>query len=83
MTTAQLIKTLELRCRCKMLGFPEKVKLDFEGAFRGLGLGDYLASRGIGLGVVPAEYHEGISEVERSVGTVRRKIEIFRSSRAF
>ena len=26
---------------------------------------------------VPAEYHEGISEVERSIGTIRRKVETF------
>ncbi|CAE7407625.1 RE1 [Symbiodinium natans] len=76
MTTAQVCRTLELRW-CQIFGFPETIKLDPEGAFRGLDLGEYCSSRGIELSVIPAEYHEGISEVERSIGTIRRKIEAF------
>eukprot|EP00439_Symbiodinium_sp_Y106_P078915 s1939_g17.t1 len=75
-TTAQVIKILETRW-CQIFGFPEMLKLDPEGAFRGYDLGEYCASRGIYLDVVPAEYHESISEVERSIGTIRRKIETF------
>ena len=75
-TTAQVIKVLETRW-CQIFGFPETLKLDPEGAFRGYDLGEYCASRGIYLDVVPAEYHESISEVERSIGTIRRKIETF------
>ncbi|CAE7708420.1 RE2, partial [Symbiodinium microadriaticum] len=75
-TTAQVVRTLESRW-CQLFGFPETIKLDPEGAFRGLDLGEYCASRGIELGFVPAEYHQGISEAERTIGTIRRKIETF------
>ena len=82
MTTAQVCKVLELRW-CQMFGFPERIRLDPEGAFRGLDLGDYCASRGVELTFVPAEYHEGISEVERSIGTIRRKVETFMRAEQF
>ena len=75
-TTAQVIRTVETRW-CQLFGFPETIKLDPEGAFRGLDLADYCSSRGIELGFVPAEYHQGISEAERTIGTIRRKIETF------
>ena len=47
-TTAQVVRTLESRW-CQLFGFPEVIKLDPEGAFRGLDLGEYCASRGIEL----------------------------------
>ncbi|OLP85639.1 putative transposon protein [Symbiodinium microadriaticum] len=75
-TTAQVVRTIETRW-CQLFGFPETIKLDPEGAFRGLDLAEYCSSRGIELGFVPAEYHQGISEAERTIGTIRRKIETF------
>ena len=59
LTTAQVVKIIETRW-CQLFGFPECIKLDPEGAFRGLNLSEYCAERGIELGVVPAEYHEAI-----------------------
>ncbi|CAE7230659.1 RE1 [Symbiodinium necroappetens] len=82
MTTAQVCKVIESRW-CQIFGFPEILKLDPEGAFRGLDLGEYCASRGVELGVVPAEYHEAISEVERTIGSIRRKVEAFMRTEQF
>ncbi|CAE7219859.1 RE1 [Symbiodinium sp. KB8] len=82
MTTAQVCKVIESRW-CQIFGFPAILKLDPEGAFRGLDLGEYCASRGVELGVVPAEYHEAISEVERTIGSIRRKVEAFMRTEQF
>eukprot|EP00439_Symbiodinium_sp_Y106_P058651 s5262_g8.t1 len=76
MTTAQVCRVLETRW-FQIFGFPENIKLDPEGAFRGLELREYCLSRGVELLPVPAEFHEGISEVERTIGTIRRKVETF------
>ena len=76
LTTAQVVKIIETRW-CQLFGFPECIKLDPEGAFRGLNLSEYCSECGIELGVIPAEYHEAISEAERTIGTIRRKIETF------
>ena len=82
MTTVQVCRVLETRW-CQIFGFPEVIKLDPEGAVRGYDLGEYCASRGVELGIIPAEYHEGISEAERSIGIIRRKVEAFMRTEQF
>ena len=62
-------------------GFPERLKLDAEGALRGNLLRDWCAERGVELFHAPAEHHEYISEVERTIGNLRRKIETFLKQR--
>ena len=74
MTALQVCRAVKLRW-CQLFGFPETTKLDPEGAFRGLDSADYYcSSRGVELQMVPA-VNEGISEAERSIGTIRRKVE--------
>ena len=48
-----------------------------EGAFRGRGLEEYAASRGIEILPVPAEHHESTGDVERNIGTLKLRMEKF------
>ena len=58
-------------------GHPGRIRCDLEGAFRGTELADYCADRGIELLQVPAEHHQATGDVERMVGELRHKIELF------
>ncbi|CAE7470265.1 unnamed protein product [Symbiodinium sp. CCMP2592] len=75
-TSAQICHLLE-EAWTQYFGFPERIKLDAESALRGALLRDWCATRGVELLHAPAEHHQFISEVERSIGTLRRKIETF------
>ncbi|CAE7794276.1 RE2 [Symbiodinium sp. CCMP2592] len=75
-TSAQVCHLLE-EAWTQYFGFPERIKLDAESALRGTLLRDWCATRGVELVHAPAEHHQFISEVERSIGTLRRKIETF------
>ena len=55
-------------------GFPKRIRLDQEGAFRGTGLHDWCGERGIELDFVPAEHHESTGDVERAIGELRKKM---------
>ena len=79
-TSAQVCHLLE-EAWTQYFGFPERLKLDAEGALRGNLLRDWCAERGVELLHAPAEHHEYISEVERTIGTLRRKIETFLKQR--
>lgn len=58
-------------------GYPQRLRCDLEGAFRGLLLADFCDTYGIELISVPAEHHQAIGEVERGIGELRRKMELF------
>ena len=58
-------------------GIPAVIKLDLEGAFRGLQLRDWCGTRGVRLEHAPAEFHQSIGDVERQIGFLRHKIEVF------
>ncbi|CAE7569752.1 unnamed protein product [Symbiodinium microadriaticum] len=58
-------------------GYPKKIRCDLEGAFRGRGLEEYAASRGIEILPVPAEHHESTGDVERNIGTLKLRMEKF------
>ena len=58
-------------------GHPQRIRCDLEGAFRGRELEAYCAERGIELLQVPAEHHQATGDVERMVGELRHKIELF------
>ena len=79
-TSAQVCHLLE-EAWTQYFGFPERLKLDAEGALRGNLLRDWCAARGVEILHAPAEHHEYISEVERTIGTLRRKIETFLKQR--
>ena len=79
-TSAQVCHLIE-EAWTQYFGFPEHLKLDAEGALRGNLLRDWCAERGVELFHAPAEHHEYISEVERTIGTLRRKIETFLKQR--
>ena len=75
-TSEQVCSILE-EAWVQYFGIPEKLKLDAEGALRGALVTDWCAQRGVELLYAPAEHHEFISEAERTIGTLRRKIETF------
>ncbi|CAE6970949.1 RE1 [Symbiodinium sp. CCMP2592] len=75
-TSMQVCHLLE-EAWTQYFGYPERIKLDAESALRGTLLRDWCATRGVELLHAPAEHHQFISEVERSIGTLRRKIETF------
>lgn len=58
-------------------GHPQRIRCDLEGAFRGRELEAYCAERGTELLQVPAEHHQATGDVERMVGELRHKIELF------
>ena len=58
-------------------GFPEVLKIDLEGAFRGLDLRHWCPTRGVRIEHAPAEHHQSIADVERGIGYLRHKIEVF------
>ncbi|CAE7207895.1 GIP [Symbiodinium sp. CCMP2592] len=58
-------------------GYPEQLKMDLEGAHRSTVLSEECLSHGIEIVAAPAEHHQTISEVERTIGHVRQKVEVF------
>ena len=76
LTTQELMDILE-EAWYQYFGLPEQLKLDLEGAHRGKLLRESCMQRGIELIAAPAEHHESISEVERSIGILRGKMENF------
>ena len=73
LNTPSVIATLE-QSWVQYFGFPKRIRLDQEGAFRGTGLHDWCGERGIELDFVPAEHHESTGDVERAIGELRKKM---------
>ena len=76
LTAQELLNILE-EAWFQYFGYPEKLKMDLEGAHRGKLLREECMQKGIELVAAPAEHHESISEVERSIGILRGKMENF------
>ncbi|CAE7347134.1 RE1 [Symbiodinium sp. KB8] len=76
LTTQELMDILE-EAWYQYFGFPEQLKMDLEGAHRGKLLRESCMQRGIELIAAPAQHHESIAEVERSIGILRGKMENF------
>ena len=76
LTTQELMDILE-EAWYQYFGLPEQLKMDLEGAHRGKLLRESCMQRGIELIAAPAEHHESIAEVERSIGILRSKMESF------
>ena len=75
LTTQELLNILE-EAWFQYFGYPEKLKMDLEGAHRGKLLREECMQKGIELVAAPAEHHESISEVERSIGILRGRWKI-------
>ena len=58
-------------------GFPDTLKCDLEGALRSHELNNLCAENGVELIPAPAEHHDSIAEVERSIGVLRHRVETF------
>ena len=58
-------------------GQPSRIRCNLEGAFRGRDLEAFCAERGIELLQVPAEHHQSTGDVERQIGELRHKVELF------
>ncbi|CAE7435674.1 unnamed protein product [Symbiodinium sp. CCMP2592] len=58
-------------------GYPEQLKMDLEGAHRSTVLSEECLTHGIEIVAAPAEHHQAIAEVERTIGHVRHKVEVF------
>ena len=69
-TTEEVIHALET-VWAQRHGYPNKIRLDAEGAFRGSNLGNWASEAGIELDVIPAEDHGQIGGVERMGGALK------------
>ena len=58
-------------------GYPQKIKLDKEGAHRGRELEQWALTRGVEVEAIPAEAHGQIGQVERLIGTLKEKVQRF------
>lgn len=76
LSTSATVETLE-RSWIQYFGYPARIRLDLEGAFRGTALHDWCAERGVELVFVPAEHHESTGDVERSIGELKKKMTAF------
>ena len=76
LSTDATVQTLE-RAWVQYFGYPARIRLDLEGAFRGTTLHDWCAERGVELIFVPAEHHESTGDVERSIGELKKKMTAF------
>ncbi|CAJ1414310.1 unnamed protein product [Effrenium voratum] len=74
--TPQMLEVFQ-RVWIQIFGIPRRFRCDPEGCFRGRLLEDFCADRGIELIHVPAEHHSSTGDVERAVGDLRRKMELF------
>ena len=55
-------------------GYPRCIKLDKEGPHRGKVMEEWAASHGVEVIPIAAEDHGQIGQVERLIGTIRRKV---------
>ena len=62
-------------------GYPNKIRLDAEGAFKGTDLGEWAAEAGVELDVVPAEDHSQIGVVERMGGVLKHHTHVLLQTR--
>ena len=62
-------------------GYPNKIRLDAEGAFKGTDLGERAAEAGVELDVVPAEDHSQIGVVERMGGVLKHHTHVLLQTR--
>ena len=74
--TGEAIEALE-ESWCQIFGYPSKLRCDAEGAFRGTALAQWCAERGIDMIHTPAEHHSSTGLVERGIGELRHKMEVF------
>ena len=75
-STDQFLRSLRVRW-AQYFGCPEVLKIDLEGAFRGLDLRRWCATRGVRIEHAPVEHHQSIADVERGIGFLRHKVEVF------
>ena len=75
-TTDEIIQALE-RAWVQYHGYPNVLRMDPEGAFRGTALGEWAASRGISLEPCPAEDHGQIGIVEATIRTIKDGVRTF------
>ncbi|CAE7471677.1 TY1B-A, partial [Symbiodinium necroappetens] len=69
-TTAEVIRAIETSWVMRH-GYPSRIRLDPEGAFKGTALGDWAAECGIEMDVIPGEDHAQIGVVERMGGILK------------
>ncbi|CAE7032785.1 RE1 [Symbiodinium natans] len=79
-TTDEVIAALE-REWVMRYGFPNKIRLDAEGAFKGTSLGEWAAEAGVELDVIPAEDHSQIGVVERMGGVLKHHAHVLLQTR--
>eukprot|EP00435_Cladocopium_sp_Y103_P024092 s1073_g5.t2 len=72
-TTMECIEAL-YRGWIQYFGYPKMIKLDKEGAHRGRQLEEWGEGHGVEVQAVPAESHGQIGQVERLIGTLKRKM---------
>ena len=72
-TTKECIEAL-YRGWFQYFGYPKAIRLDKEGAHRGRDLEERAEGHGIEIQAVPAESHGAIGQVERLIGTIKRKL---------
>ena len=75
--TGQEILDILQKAWIQYFGYPETIKMDFEGAHRSKKLREYFQEHGIDFVPAPAEHHESIGQAERSIGVLRHKTETF------
>eukprot|EP00439_Symbiodinium_sp_Y106_P029803 s3418_g3.t1 len=79
-TTSEVISASE-REWVMRYGYPNKIRLDAEGAFKGTDLGERAAEAGVELDVVPAEDHSQIGVVERMGGVLKHHTHVLLQTR--
>ena len=72
-TTLECIEAL-YKGWIQYFGYPKMIKLDKEGAHRGRQLEEWAEGHGVEVQAVPAESHGQIGQVERLIGTLKRKM---------
>ena len=70
-TTDEVLSAVEREWIMKF-GYPRKIRLDPEGAFRGRDLEEWAASANVEIEPIPAEDHGQIGIVERMVGVLKQ-----------
>ena len=72
-TTEQVTEAV-MRSWVQYFGYPQKLKIDKEGAHRGRELEQWALTRGVEIEAIPAEAHGQIGQVERLIGTLKEKV---------
>ena len=75
-TTEEIIKLFET-VWVQYHGFPNVLRCDLEGAFRGHNFSLWSQERGVELSFVPGEDHEQIGEVERMIGKIKQDVRTY------